>query len=155
MDFIFSRHSTDSLWWNLAFVPKAGKQAWEALIPIYNALILMDIIRRPRWWVILLFIPIINLMMFPVIWVETLRSFGKNSPVDTALGLLTFGLYTYRINYDTNVSYIENRSLVLELGLVNGSMHFYLHYSSNLGTQLFHSTLHYPNRLIRKNTTNW
>ena len=27
---------------------KAGKQAWEALIPIYNALILMDIIRRPQ-----------------------------------------------------------------------------------------------------------
>ena len=91
---------------------KAGKQAWEALIPIYNALILMDIIRRPRWWVILLFVPIINLMMFPVIWVETLRSFGKNSPVDTALGLLTFGLYTYRINYDNNATYIEERSLV-------------------------------------------
>ena len=91
---------------------KAGKQAWEALIPIYNALILMDIIRRPRWWVILLFVPIINLMMFPVIWVETLRSFGKNSPVDTALGLLTFGLYTYRINYDDNATYIEERSLV-------------------------------------------
>ena len=91
---------------------KAGKQAWEALIPVYNAVILMDIIRRPRWWVILLFIPIINLMMFPVIWVETLRSFGKNSSFDTALGLLTFGLYTYSINYNTNVSYIENRSLV-------------------------------------------
>ena len=91
---------------------KAGKQAWEALIPIYNALILMDIIRRPRWWVILLFVPIINLMMFPVIWVETLRSFGKNSPMDTALGLLTFGLYTYRINYDNNATYIEERSLV-------------------------------------------
>lgn len=91
---------------------KAGKQAWEALIPVYNAVILMDIIRRPRWWVILLFIPIINLMMFPVIWVETLRSFGKNSSFDTALGLLTFGLYTYSINYNNNVSYIENRSLV-------------------------------------------
>ena len=91
---------------------KAGKQAWEALIPVYNAVILMDIIRRPRWWVILLFIPIINLMMFPVIWIETLRSFGKNSSFDTALGLLTFGLYTYSINYNTNVSYIENRSLV-------------------------------------------
>jgi hypothetical protein len=24
------------------------------------------------------FIPIINLIMFPVIWIETLRSFGKN-----------------------------------------------------------------------------
>ena len=91
---------------------KAGKKTWEALIPIYNAVILMDIIRRPRWWVILLFIPIINLMLFPVIWVETLRSFGKNSAVDTALGLISFGLYTYRINYDKNATYINDRSLV-------------------------------------------
>jgi signal peptidase I len=29
------------------------------------------------------FIPIINLIMFPVIWVETLRSFGKRSGLDT------------------------------------------------------------------------
>ena len=91
---------------------KAGKKTWEALVPIYNAVILMDIIRRPRWWVILLFIPIINLMLFPVIWVETLRSFGKNSSVDTALGLLSFGLYTYRINYDKNATYINDRSLM-------------------------------------------
>ena len=91
---------------------KAGKKTWEALVPIYNAVILMDIIRRPRWWVILLFIPIINLMLFPVIWVETLRSFGKNSAIDTALGILSFGLYTYRINYDKNTTYINDRSLV-------------------------------------------
>ena len=51
---------------------KAGRKAWEAAIPVYNAIVLMKIIRRPSWWVILLFIPIINLLMFPVIWVETI-----------------------------------------------------------------------------------
>ena len=90
---------------------KAGKKWWQALIPVYNAIILMDIIRRPRWWVVLLFIPVINLMMFPVVWIETLRSFGKNSPLDTALGLLTFGVYTYTINYSDKVSYQADRSL--------------------------------------------
>ena len=55
---------------------KAGRQAWEAIIPVYNAIVLMKIINRPKWWVILLFIPIVNLLMFPVIWVETCRSFG-------------------------------------------------------------------------------
>ena len=39
---------------------KAGRKAWEAIIPIYNAIVLMQIINRPKWWVILLFIPIIN-----------------------------------------------------------------------------------------------
>ena len=90
---------------------KAGRKSWEAIIPIYNAIILMKIIKRPTWWVILLFIPIINLLMFPVIWIETIRSFGKNSTVDSFLAVLTLGFYTYYINYLTNVNYIEDRSL--------------------------------------------
>ena len=57
----------------------AGRKFWEALIPIYNCIILMKIIKRPTWWVILLFLPVINLIMFPVIWVETVNSFGKKS----------------------------------------------------------------------------
>src|SRR6056300_2017312 len=80
----------------------AGYKAWQAAVPIYNAVILMKIINRPKWWVILLFIPTINLILFGVIWVETLRSFGKNSMKDTALVLLTFGLYIYTINYSNN-----------------------------------------------------
>ncbi|HET7360975.1 MAG TPA: DUF5684 domain-containing protein, partial [Salinimicrobium sp.] len=44
---------------------KAGKKPWEAAVPVYNAVILMKIIKRPWWWTILLFIPIVNLIMFP------------------------------------------------------------------------------------------
>ena len=90
---------------------KAGRQAWEAAIPVYNAVILMKIINRPWWWVILLFIPVVNLLMFPVVWVETIRSFGKNSRLDTILVILTLGLYIYYINYATDVAYVEDRSL--------------------------------------------
>lgn len=90
---------------------KAGRKAWEAAIPIYNAIVLMKIINRPPWWTLLLFIPIVNLIMFPVIWVETLRSFGRNSNTDTFLGVCTFGLYIYYINYTQDVTYISDRSL--------------------------------------------
>ena len=89
----------------------AGFQAWQAAVPIYNAFILMKIIKRPAWWVILLFIPTINLILFGVIWVETLRSFGKNSAKDTALVLLTFGLYLYMVNYSANPEHQPDRSL--------------------------------------------
>ena len=90
---------------------KAGRKAWEAAIPIYNAIVLMQIIRRPRWWVLLLFIPIINLLMFPVIWVETVRSFGRNRLQDTWLVLLSLGFYIYYLNYALDVQYIQNREL--------------------------------------------
>ncbi|MBT3919497.1 MAG: signal peptidase I [Flavobacteriaceae bacterium] len=90
---------------------KAGRKAWEAAIPIYNAIVLMKIINRSPWWTLLLFIPIVNLIMFPVIWVETLRSLGRNSNTDTFLGICTFGLYIYYINYAQEVTYINDRSL--------------------------------------------
>ncbi|MCP1995676.1 signal peptidase I [Flavobacterium sp. HSC-61S13] len=90
---------------------KAGRKPWEAIVPVYNAIVLMKIINRPTWWVILLFIPIVNLIMFPVVWVEILRSFGKNKTADTILGVVTLGLYIYYINYAVDVTYIPNRSL--------------------------------------------
>lgn len=96
---------------------KAGRKAWEAAIPIYNGIVLMKIINRPWWWVLLLFVPIINLLMFPVVWVETVRSFGKHSLLDTWLVILTLGFYIYYINYVEDVSYIEDRSLKPRTGL--------------------------------------
>ncbi|CAL2104322.1 Signal peptidase I [Tenacibaculum sp. 190130A14a] len=90
---------------------RAGRKAWEAAIPVYNAVILMQIINRPKWWVILLFFPIVNLLMFPIIWVETCRSFGFNERKDTILAIITLGFYIYYVNYATNAEYIENRSL--------------------------------------------
>ena len=90
---------------------KAGRKSWEAIIPVYNAIVLMQIIRRPKWWIILLFIPIINLIMFPVIWVETLRSFGKNTSKDALLGILTLGFYLIVVNFNPKLTYHQDRDL--------------------------------------------
>jgi signal peptidase I len=90
---------------------KAGRQAWEAFIPVYNAVILMKIINRPWWWTILLFVPIVNLIMLPVVWVETARSFGKNQYLDTFLAVITLGFYNFYLNYVADVDYVENRNL--------------------------------------------
>ena len=88
----------------------AGRKSWEAAIPVYNAIVLLKIIGRPSWWTILLFLPIINLIVFPVIWVETLRSFGKNSTLDKVLGVATFGLYIAYISYTQKLNYTPDRS---------------------------------------------
>ncbi len=90
---------------------KAGRSPWEAAIPVYNAVILMKIIKRPWWWVILLFIPIVNLIMFPVIWVETIRSFGRTSTWETILVIVTLGLYIFYVNYAADAEYRADRSL--------------------------------------------
>ncbi|TDY11523.1 signal peptidase I [Meridianimaribacter flavus] len=96
---------------------KAGRKAWEAFIPFYNAVVLMKIINRPWWWTILLFVPIVNLIMLPVVWVETARSYGKNSATDTLLAVVLLGFYNFYLNYVADVKYIENRDLHPKTGL--------------------------------------
>ena len=90
---------------------KADKKAWEAIVPIYNAIVLMQIINRPKWWTILLFIPIINLLMFPIIWIETCRSFNHHKKLDTILVIATLGFYLFYINYFSKNEYVKDRSL--------------------------------------------
>jgi len=49
--------------------------------------------------------------MFPAVWVETLRSFGRTKWVDTLLVILTLGLYLFVINYDSKTTYDKDRDL--------------------------------------------
>lgn len=90
---------------------RAGRSAWQAIIPVYNAYILMKIINRPWWWIFLLFIPVVQLLMFPVIWIETAKSFGHDDPSKSLLSVLTLGFYIYYINYFTTSDYEGNREL--------------------------------------------
>ena len=90
---------------------KAGEKPWAAFVPVYNAIVLMRIINREWWLVFLLFLPVINILMFIVIWVETGRSFGKNTYLDTFLTIITLGFYSYYLNYIEDVKYIPNRDI--------------------------------------------
>ena len=90
---------------------KAGEKPIYSLIPFYNLIIMMKIIKRPKWWFILLFIPVINLLMAGVIIIETLRSFGKNSNLDTLIGLVSLGTYITYINYFGSIDYVKDRDV--------------------------------------------
>ncbi|MCF7561049.1 signal peptidase I [Sabulilitoribacter multivorans] len=90
---------------------KAGRQAWEAFIPVYNGVVLMKIINRPWWWIIIMFLPIVNLIMLIVVWVETARSFGKNTYLDTFLAVVTLGFYNFYLNYVADVTYVKDRDV--------------------------------------------
>lgn len=90
---------------------KAGRQAWEAFVPVYNAVILMKIISRPWWWIPLLFLPIVNLIMIPAVWVETVKSYGKETKLDALIAMVTLGFYLFYLNYVEDVTYVENRQL--------------------------------------------
>ncbi len=58
---------------------KAGRQGWEALIPIYSFYIMLKLTGRPMWWMVLYFIPVINVIVWIGILIDFAKSFGKFS----------------------------------------------------------------------------
>jgi len=72
---------------------KAGRPGWAVLIPIYNAYILLKIGGKPGWWLLLMFIPIVNI----VIWILALAglstNFSKGGGFVIGLLLLPFIFY--------------------------------------------------------------
>ena len=89
----------------------AGISSWKSIIPIYNIIKILELINRPKWWIILVFIPVINLIMIPVILVEFVKKFNHNSKLDRTLVIITFGLYLYYISYiSKKTKYIDEIS---------------------------------------------
>lgn len=78
---------------------KAGHKAWKAAVPVYNAIVMLDIIKRPKWWVIFLFLPILSPVMIAILWVDFVRCYGKRGIGDALLVLVSLGFYLYYLNY--------------------------------------------------------
>jgi hypothetical protein len=76
-----------SLW--MVFV-KAREPGWAAIIPIYNSIVVLRIVGRPIWWIILLFIPIVNIVVWIVVLVDLAHSFGMGGGFAVGLLLLPF-----------------------------------------------------------------
>ena len=84
-------------------------ETWKSIIPIYNIIKICEIINRPKWWVVLTFIPVINLLIIPVIWVEFIKYFNHNSKGDRILVILTLGFYIFYVSYfSKKTKYIDN-----------------------------------------------
>jgi hypothetical protein len=69
---------------------KAGKPGWAAIVPIYNTIVLLEIVGKPVWWILLLLIPVVNII-FAIIVVHRLSlSFGKGGGMTFLLLILPF-----------------------------------------------------------------
>lgn len=64
---------------------KAGQPGWACIVPIYNCYVLTQIARKPGWWLLLFFIPFVNLVIMVIVLIEVAKNFGKG--VGFGLGL--------------------------------------------------------------------
>jgi hypothetical protein len=69
---------------------KAGKPTWAAFVPIYNYIVLIEVIGRPAWWILLFLIPIVSFIVFIVLMIDLAKSFGKGTGFAIGLILLNF-----------------------------------------------------------------
>jgi hypothetical protein len=71
-------------WWVIN--QKAGKPGWAAIIPIYNIIVELQIAKMNPWLVLLMFVPIANVVVLIMMYINIARLFGKG--VGYALGLI-------------------------------------------------------------------
>ncbi len=69
---------------------KAGKPGWASIIPIYNFIILLEIVGKPWWWLLLMIIPIVNIVLLIIMYNQLSLSFGKDAGFTVGLILLSF-----------------------------------------------------------------
>lgn len=72
---------------------KAGKPGWAAIVPIYNVVVLLEIVKKPVWWVVLFLIPCANIVAAILIALELAKVFGKDTGFAIGLILLPFVFY--------------------------------------------------------------
>jgi hypothetical protein len=81
---------------------KAGQPGWAAIVPIYNAYVMQEIVGRETWWLVifLLLSPVWSI----VIALDMAKSFGKDTLF--AIGLILFPYIFYPILGFSDAKYV-------------------------------------------------
>lgn len=89
--------------WKMALRAKE-ETPWFAVVPILNLILMLKVARRPVWWVILFFVPLVNVVVAVIVTMALCVRFGVNkwagllalvSPLNLALFYyLAFGTKT-------------------------------------------------------------
>lgn len=72
---------------------KAGKPGWACIIPIYNVIVMLEIAGKPLWWILLFFIPFVNIVIAIMVVIDLAKTFGKSAGFGLGLGFLPFIFY--------------------------------------------------------------
>lgn len=67
---------------------KAGQPGWAFLIPIYNIIVMLEIAKKPTWWIAMMFVPIANIVFLIMMFNGISINFGKDSGFTVGLVFL-------------------------------------------------------------------
>jgi len=53
------------------------ENGWFAWIPIINVILMLNIAKKPVWWIILCLIPLVNIVIFIIVWMGIAEARNK------------------------------------------------------------------------------
>lgn len=53
------------------------ENGWMAWIPLVNFILMLQIAEKPMWWLILLFVPIVNIVISIIVWMKIAEARNK------------------------------------------------------------------------------
>ena len=90
---------------------KAGRKGWEALIPIYNIYVLIRIVERPSWWLVLLFIPVVDILLPIILHIELVKVFNRHKLRHHILAVIFSFFYFPYLGFKKSVKYLGNEGI--------------------------------------------
>jgi len=69
-----------------------AENAWLAWIPIANIILMLNIAKKPLWWIILCLIPLVSIVIFIIVWMAIAEARGKPGWWGILLIVPVFGL---------------------------------------------------------------
>ena len=88
--FVFAIFAIITMW---KLYRKANKPGWAAIVPVYNYVVLLEIVGRPIWWILLSFVPLVNIYVAFVVALDLAKSFGKSTGFGVANFFVPFITY--------------------------------------------------------------
>lgn len=85
---------------------KAKEPGWKAIVPIYNAWIMIKLSGRPWWWILLFLIPVVNVLILIGIVLDFVKSFGKFKFSEHFAAVVLPFIYLYKWGTDKETKYI-------------------------------------------------
>ena len=89
---------------------KAGQPGWAAIVPIYNMVVLLQIVKKPVWWIVLMFIPFVNIIISLIVAHELSKVFGHG--LGFTLGLIILPIIFYPILAFGRSTYQSSASII-------------------------------------------
>lgn len=88
------------------FFKKADIAFWKAFVPVLSTLSWLKLIKKPKWWLLLSFVPVVNIVLGIGMIVELLNCFQRRNPVEHVLGSILGFIYLPYLALTKDIEYV-------------------------------------------------